>query len=178
MPFVLSVRILQSLATLLFTRVRVLRTVAVRASPSVSVTSNSSHFLEYEAFFLGRAEARGSSSEPYTFYAGTNNALLSFNRINATTTHNQLAGCNLTDSAPFSWNYTLPDTGPVAEHVDSAGGKTSFYLPTATAAEPYMGAIYHQTGTGLIQIYEARGAAMLQNAPDAGGQQPPYPYAR
>ena len=149
-----------------------------RAYPFVSCESSlKSHLVEYEGFFLGRAEARGLSFEPYTIYAGTNNELLSVNRINYTTTHAQLAGCNDTNSVPFSWNFTFPDAEPVAEHVDSAGGRTSFYVVTATASEPFGDAVYRQTGTGLVQIYEALGAEMLLDTPDLGGEQPPNPNA-
>ena len=136
-----------------------------------------SQLIEYEGFFLGRAETRGTSFEPYTIYAGTNSELLSVNRINYTTTHAQLAGCNDTDSVPYSWNYTFPDAGPVAEHVDSAGGRTSFYVVTITASEPFGDAVYHQKGSGLVQIYEALGAGMLLGTPDLGGEQPPNPNA-
>jgi len=132
--------------------------------------------IEYNAFFLGRAETRGTSVEPYTIYAGTNSDLLSVNRINATTTHAQLVGCNLTNSVPFSWNYTLPKE-PIAGHVDSAGGRTNFYVVTATASEPYGDSVYNLPGTGLVQIYTALGAEMLQDTPDLGGEQPPNPNA-
>ncbi|KAG8221740.1 hypothetical protein J3R82DRAFT_2030 [Butyriboletus roseoflavus] len=136
-------------------------------------SSRAPNSSQYEAFFLGSAEIRGTSFEPYTIYAGTNSDILSVNRVDSTTTHAELAGCNHTNSVPFSWNYTFPDTGPVGEHVDSAGGKTSFYLVSATTSGRHDGAVYHQTGTGLVQTYEAPGAAMLPNAPDLGGEQPP-----
>lgn len=159
-------------------RARARRTIAVCTSLLYPVLTLRSQPIEYESFFLGRAETRGSSFEPYTLYAGTNSELLSVNRINKNTTHAQLAGCNYTNSVPFSWNYTLPDTGPITGHVDSAGGKTSVYLVTPSASEPYEGAVHCQTGTGLVQIYEALGAAMSQNTPDPGGEQPPNPNAQ
>lgn len=159
-------------------KARVRRTVAVRPLLLCRAFTLRSRPIEYEAFFLGRIETRGSAFGPYSVYAGTNSDLLSVNRINTTTTNAQLAGCNQTNSVPFSWNYTFPDTRPVAEHVDSAGGKTSFYLVTATTSEPYEDAVYHQTGTGLVQTYEAYGAAMLPKTPDLGGEQPPNPNAQ
>jgi len=140
-------------------------------------SSRAPNSSQYEAFFLGRAETRGTSFQPYTIYAGTNSDLLSVSTINSTSTNAQLAGCDYTNSVPFSWNYTFPHTGSIAEHIDSAGGKTSFFVVTVTASEPYRDAVYHQTGTGLIQMYVAPGAAMLQATPDLGGEQPPNPNA-
>ena len=67
--------------------------------------------IEYEAFLLACAETRGPSFQPYPIYAGTNSDLLSVNTINSTSTHAKLAGCDYTNSVPFSWNYTLPHAG-------------------------------------------------------------------
>lgn len=152
------------------------QTVAVCAPPSVSYTSIlRSQPTEYEAFFLGRAETRGSSFEPYTLYAGTNSDLLSFNRVNTTITHAQPASCNNTDSVPFSWNCTLPDTGPVAEYVDSAGGKTSIYLVTATTSALQRRHLSPDRDRPCSNI---RGSiTMLQLTPDKDGEQLPNPYA-
>ena len=61
--------------------------------------------------------------------------------------------------------------------MDSAGGRTTFYIVTATANEPFGDAVYHQTGTGLVQIYEAPGAEILRSTPDLGGEEPPNPNA-
>ncbi|KAF9218376.1 hypothetical protein BS17DRAFT_823007 [Gyrodon lividus] len=125
----------------------------------------------YNAFFLGRAETRGSSFEPYTFFAGTNSDLLSTHKINSTSTNVQLAGCAHTNDIPFSWNFTIPKA-PIAEHTDSAGGKTSYFIANAVASEPFGSVVYQQSGMGIVQIYEALGAALGQNTPDLGGEQP------
>ncbi|KAH7890316.1 hypothetical protein F5I97DRAFT_1922648 [Phlebopus sp. FC_14] len=135
-------------------------------------SSRAPNTSEWNAFFLGRAETRGSSFEPYTFYAGTNvPSLLSATRINSTSTYAQLAGCANTNNVPFTWNYTIAEK-PIAEDFDSAGGKTSFYLATVHAAEPFEKVVYQQSGMGFVQIYEAPGAGAAQKTPSLGGEQP------
>ncbi|KAI6112239.1 hypothetical protein EDD16DRAFT_1603688 [Pisolithus croceorrhizus] len=127
---------------------------------------------EYNAFFLGRAEIRGTEYVPYTFYAGTNSNLLSINQINRTSTEAQLAGCANTDYVPFTWNYTLPL--PALEQFDSAGGKTTLYVfNNISTAEPF-GSEYvsYQGGTGIAYIYQTPGAAAIDQQPSSGGQPP------
>ncbi|KAF8552159.1 hypothetical protein OG21DRAFT_1498608 [Imleria badia] len=101
--------------------------------------------IEYEAFFLGRAETRGSSFQPYTIYAGTNSALLSVNKIN------------------------LLNTGIV--RVEGQSFTLSPPPPLHLLAMPCL------PGTGIVQIYEARGEGILQNTSDLSGEQPPNPNA-
>lgn len=133
-------------------------------------SSRAPNSSEYNAFFLGRAEARGTGFEPYTFYAGTNSNLLSVTQINHTSTEAQLAGCANTNDVPFTWNFTLPL--PILEQFDSAGGKTTFYVfSNISTAEPF-GSEYvsYQGGTGIAYIYQTPGAAVIDKQPSEGGQ--------
>ncbi|KAG6330179.1 hypothetical protein ID866_8909 [Astraeus odoratus] len=127
---------------------------------------------EYSAFFLGRAEARGTGFEPYTIYAGTNSALLSISQINSTYTQAQLAGCANTNATPFTWNYSLPV--PTLEQTDSSGGKTSFIVTSdVTVKEPFgTEHVESQLGTGLAYIYESPEAPFVSELPSQGGEQP------
>ncbi|KIJ64057.1 hypothetical protein HYDPIDRAFT_28948 [Hydnomerulius pinastri MD-312] len=134
-------------------------------------SSRAPNTSEYNAFFLGRAENRGPSFEPYTFYAGTNNELLSTHQANSTSISAQLAGCAHTNNVPFSWNFTLPSK-PTAEHIDSAGGKTSYFIASVHAAEPNGNVVEQQSGMGFVQVYESAGAGLTQNIPSLGGEQP------
>ncbi|KAF8417368.1 hypothetical protein L210DRAFT_3581016 [Boletus edulis BED1] len=104
----LPVWVVNTLVMLLFTRAR-----AQNRSP----------------FFLGRAEAQGSVFEPYTLQAGTNSRL--FVRQQDQHYHHSLPTrwIQSYEFITLLWNYTLPSTGPVAEHVDSAGGRTSCHSP-------------------------------------------------
>ncbi|KAN0082943.1 hypothetical protein V8E55_008738 [Tylopilus felleus] len=112
-----------------------------------------------------------SSFEPYTLYAGTSNRLFSVNRINSTTTQAHFAGCSHTDSVPFAWNFTLPDTDPVAE--GGGGGQGSILsLPLP----PNRTGILSTSKRGQVW-YEALGAVMLESTPDLGGKHPPNPNA-
>ncbi|KAF9235980.1 hypothetical protein BU15DRAFT_64433 [Melanogaster broomeanus] len=139
-------------------------------------SSRAPNSSRYEAFFLGRAETRGTSFEPYTFYAGTNNLLLTPQKVNSTSYSDQLAGCAHTNNVPFTWNYTLP-AEPIAYNYDSAGGKTSYFIASGVATEPFGSAVSQQSAMGIVTIYESLGAAFVKNSPDKGGEQPPYPYA-
>ncbi|KAI6040801.1 hypothetical protein EDC04DRAFT_2674479 [Pisolithus marmoratus] len=112
---------------------------------------------EYTAFFLGRAEVRGTGFQPYPIYIGTNSDVLSVKQVNHASTEAQLDGCANTNYVPFTWNYTLPS--PILEQFDSAGAKTTFYpFSSISTAEPF-GSEYvsYQSGTGIAYTYQIRG---------------------
>ncbi|KIK91928.1 hypothetical protein PAXRUDRAFT_830427 [Paxillus rubicundulus Ve08.2h10] len=165
-----SLKPIQSLATNY--AIRVFRSFGTDFEDAfIHESSRAPNTSQYEAFFLGRAETRGSSFEPYTFFAGTNSGLLTTSEINTTSTNAQLAGCAHTNNAPFSWNYTIPNAH-IAEYTDSAGGKTRYYITNAVASDPFANLVSQQNGMGIVEIYEALGAGFEQNIPALGGEQP------